>query len=528
MRIPFDSLCLNAIVHELKPFENAKVQKVVQPDPNTIVLGMFGPGEAHLLISCDPVFARTHFVTKRYKNPQPLHGFCTQLRSHIEGSYVTEVRQIGFDRILEIDFHSANGPRRLVVELMGKHSNIMLLGSDLKIIAAAKTVGAGKSHRLVMPGRMYEKPPFEPKPPIWKAKPGDDLKQYEGASPFLASLVEGGTLSTAEIGNLVKRGGYKPSLVRGAGAYPIALPDSSANESLSIALELHFDQAVQDHRFTQLSQSLLAQLNRVLVAREAAIHDLEQAADAAKRAGKLQMQGELILAYGYSLEEGADKLDAFDYEGNPVSIPLKKDMTFKENANWLFEKAKKAKHAASTVKDQLVRIKVDRDAIESLIVQIDDVKTLEELEQLHEQAKQKRWLHVQTAPTRTKEERPYQGHKIRELLGPGGWRVLYGENSTANDYLTTKVAKPNDLWFHVRSATSTHVVIPTANHPEKVSREAMLFAAKTAALNSISKHSSLVPVDYTLKKYVRKPRGSAVGFVIYDHEKTIDVDCSKT
>ena len=114
---------------------------------------------------------------------------------------------------------------------------------------------------------------------------------------------------------------------------------------------------------------------------------------------------------------------------------------------------------------------------------------------------------------------PYQGHKIRELQGPGGWRVLYGENATSNDYLTTKVAKPNDWWLHVRSGTSTHVIIPTANHPEKVSREALEYAAKIAVMNSTSKHSSYVPVDYTLKKYVRKPRGSAVGLAVYDHEK---------
>lgn len=528
MRIPFDSLCLNAIVHELKPFVGARVQKIVQPDANTVVLGMFGPGEGHLLISCDPVFARAHFVTKRRRNPQPLYGFCTQLRSHLEGSFIAEARQIGFDRILEIDFNTPNGPRRLIAELMGKHSNVILLGADQRIIAAAKTVGVGKSRRPILPGRPYEKPPFDPKAPLWEAREGDELEKYEGASPFLARLIEGGHLSPADVGALAASGRYQPALLRGAGAYPIQLPGAQPKESLSIALELHYDQAVAEYQANQLRQTLTGQLNRVLLARDAAIHDLEQAADAAKRAGFLQMQAELILAYGQGLREGAEQLEAFDYEGNPIVIPLKKDLSFKENANRLFEKARRAKQAAASVQDQLVRIREERRAIRQMLDQIGECASLEELELIAGQAKEKRWLHSQPAPAKTKEDRPYQGHKIRELVGPGGWRILYGENATANDFLTTKVAKPNDLWFHVRSATSAHVVIPTANHPEKVSQEAVLYAAKTAALNSPSKHSRLVPVDYTLKKYVRKPRGSAVGFVVYDHEKTIDIDCTKS
>ena len=109
-------------------------------------------------------------------------------------------------------------------------------------------------------------------------------------------------------------------------------------------------------------------------------------------------------------------------------------------------------------------------------------------------------------------------------MAPGGYRVLYGENAESNDYLTLRVAKPNDWWLHIRGSQSAHVVVQTLNQPDKVQRETLLFAAKVAVMNSPSKHAGFVPVDYTLKKYVRKPKGSKVGAAVYTHEKTLHVD----
>jgi predicted ribosome quality control (RQC) complex YloA/Tae2 family protein len=108
-------------------------------------------------------------------------------------------------------------------------------------------------------------------------------------------------------------------------------------------------------------------------------------------------------------------------------------------------------------------------------------------------------------------------------VAPGGWQVLVGENAEANDYLVTRVAQPNDWWLHVRAGTGAHVVIRTNNHPQAVPRQVLEFAARLAAANSPQRHSSIVPVDYTLRKYVRRPRGAPPGFVTYTHEKTLHV-----
>ena len=114
--------------------------------------------------------------------------------------------------------------------------------------------------------------------------------------------------------------------------------------------------------------------------------------------------------------------------------------------------------------------------------------------------------------------------RIDQLIAPGGWTVLYGENAEANDYLTLRVARPNDLWLHIRGATSAHVVVQTRNQPERVQRETLEFAARVAVRNSPSKHAGYVPVDYVLKKHVRKPRGASKGSALYTHEKTIHVE----
>ena len=507
-----------------------------------------GAGETYFLLSCDPVFARAYFTTRRPGNqPQP-PAFCSSLRSKLDGTRLVKARQVGFDRILHLDFEGAQGEFRLIAELMGKHSNLILVGADGRIVSSAKVVGASKSSRVVAANRPYEPPPTPPRPTIFEARMDEDLSGLEGASPFLVRLIEAMTnseqaLSThppgtdpvvvrqavlREIQNAVLTREFDPVLSGGHGAYPLSvaplgLPELSRS-SISIALEQHFATAIPAYEAAQLKGSLLAQLRRVLLARELAVSELSQARDAGDRAGKHQLLGELILAYGFGLEPASKELTATDYEGNPVIITLDPELTPLENANRYFEKAKKAKQRLPLVLDQLARLEEDRARVDAFLRRVEDAERFDELRDLQAEARERKWLHSQPAPTAKKEDRPYEGHRIRELIGPGGVTILYGENATSNDYLTLRVAKPDDWWLHVRGGISAHVVIPTKRHPEKVQKEALLYAAKVAVQNSPSKHSGYVPVDYTLRKYVRKPRGAPAGTALYTHEKTLHVE----
>lgn len=513
---------------EAHPYVGGKVQKVWQPDENTIVLALYAEGkEALFMLSCHPVFARAHFVTRRPSSMQPLPSLCTALRARVDGGRVAAIRQVDFDRILVMDFEALEGPHTLIAELMGKHSNLIFLDPNQRVIAAAKWVGRSKSVRPIQAGRVYEPPPFEPKPSLLDAKPGDAFEGFHGASPFLLKLIEAGE-ALEGVQRAAKEGHFSPVLVPGSGAYPIPVDalglQGLPRASISVALEQHFDAAIVQERVRALKESLLGQLRRVLLAREVALHELRQTADAAKRAGELQLMGELILAYGPTLAEGSKSLVAQDYEGNELTIKLDPEKGYLENAQGFFDKAKRSKSRAGAVHEQIDRLSEDHALIQSLIARAEEEERFDRLEGLRDEARKRRWLHDTTVVSRRKDERPFEGNRVRELLGPGGYTIYYGENSEANDYLLTRLAKPNDYWLHIRGSQSAHVLIVTNNHPEKVSKEVILYAARIAVQNSPSKHSGYVPVDYTLRKYVRKPRGAPKGSALYTHEKTVHVE----
>ncbi|MEZ0324271.1 MAG: NFACT family protein [Fimbriimonas sp.] len=514
-KIPFDSFVLEAIVREFEPFIGGKVQGIRQPNDFDIAISLYAGGkEAMLLLSCHPIFFRAHFITRRPANqPQPPQ-FVNALRARIEGGRLVSTRQIPGERLVELQFVSFKAEEEgvapkehlhsLIAELMGKHSNLILVDEKAKVVAAAKWVGASKSSRPILSGGAYVLPPVLSGPPK--------------RSKFLTELLESGGRMEPLF----------PVISPGHGAYPVrvsplGLPEHP-RESVSIALEQHYQQAIPAHEADSLRHSLLAQLDRVILARETALSDLRQAEAASKKAGQWQRWGELILAYGASLPEGAATLQAWDYDGTELLIKLDPELDFKGNANAQFEKAKKAKARVGLVHDQIERLSTELGSVQVLRETIASAERLDRLQELRDEARKRRWLTEQRLPTAVKEDRPYAGHRIRELAGPGGYTILYGENSESNDYLTMRVAKPNDWWLHIRGGTSAHVIIQTRNQPDKVQRETLQYAAKIAVLNSPSKHAGYVPVDYTLKKYVRKPKGAAKGAALYTHEKTLHVE----
>ncbi len=530
VRIPFDSLTLAAVVREMQAFVGGKVQKVVQPDEANVFLEIYHRGtDACLLLSCDARYARAHLVERRARNrPEPL-GLCQALRARIDGGRIDFVRQVRFDRIIEIGIDGPLGPHVVVAELMGKHSNLILVDPQGKVVSAAKVVGASKSVRPVLPNHAYAAPPFAARQAVFNAPAGANLKEFEGASPFLLKLAAAsGEGFWPDVKARVRDGRFEAYGVAGCGAYPISvlalgLPEHP-RPSLSLALEQHFSKLVRDEELDQRRQNLKVQLERVQLAREVAIADLELAADAAGRAREVQLLGELVLAYGASIPEGASVLEAWDYEGNPVQVKLNPELGFQENAQRYFQKAKRAKAGAAQVAEQLARMRGDLDQVRYALIKLETAASLAEIDSVKEIAEKARWLHRQPVAKGGKEDRPFDGHRVRELAGPKGYTVLYGENAESNDYLTLRVARPNDLWLHVRGATSAHVVIQTRNQPDRVPSEVLLYAAKIAVQNSSNKHSRYVPVDYTLKKYVRRPKGGAKGSVLYSHEKTLHVD----
>lgn len=515
-RIPFDSLVMSAVAAELQRWQGARVQKIWQPDAESVVLEIHSGGNTGWLwIGWDAEFPRVYVSPRKPNSMKEPPGFAMALRARIEDKRIESVSQVGFDRLLEIRI----GDYELIVELMGKHANAILVGPDGKVVSAGKIVGASKSKRPVIGGRPYEAPPN-----VVEGRDAETIRSK--ASPFLKGLLP----TDPSLVERIVQGSFEPVFVPDMGAYPFSVAalgyTEIKRETISIALANYYDLAIPARRLEIERSRLLAQLKRVQLAREVTIADLESAQDAAGRAHLKQRMGELILAYQGQIRLGDRELRAHDYDGTELSIPLNPELDPVANSNAYFAKAKKAKSRAGLVVDQLARQRADLVALNAVIARAEGETSIRNLEELREQAAAKRWLMVQRLPVE-KEERPYGGRKIREMLGPGGWRILVGENAEANDYLTLRVAKPDDWWLHVRGAVSAHVIIPTQRQPDKVPKHVIDFAAKVAVKHSGQKHASFVPVDITLRRYVRRIKGGALGTVLYTHERTLHVDAKE-
>ncbi len=524
MKISFDSLCLAAVVSEAERLEGGRLQKIVQLDDYSLALGIFQDSQENwLYVSCDPQFARAHLLTGKPEEIKPAPELCKQFRKRLKNGRIVFIRQRGLDRILEIGIAAADGDFQIVAELMGRHSNIMLVDSARTVLACARSVSPKQSKRVVQAGKKYIEPPFESKPSLLDASAADELRSYEGWSPTLQSLIDGGAQLT-DVHQAITSGEWAPHSLQSVGAYPLPFPGAHPRESISVALQHHFESAVHLAKLKQIQTSVLTQLRRGLKARASALKGLELALDTASRASELQMHGELMLAYQYQIQPGDAELVTVDYDGAPITLKLNPEKTPIENAQRLFKKAKNAKRGAEEASEQKTRISAEFEALKEAIAAMETAESIEDAEAVKQDAKKRRWLLEQQVSGLKKEDRPYEGHPIRELTSPGGWKVLYGTNATSNDYLTTRVAKPADWWIHVRGGASSHVVIQTNGRPEKVPMADLIYAARISKKNSVMKHASYVPVDYTQKRYVRKPRKAAPGLVTITKEKVIYID----
>jgi predicted ribosome quality control (RQC) complex YloA/Tae2 family protein len=504
-QIPFDNFVVRCVTEEMQALVGSRIQEIRQPDAFTIWFETYQTTVFRFLSSCHPNWFRLHLSTRRPRTMQTATGFLGALRSRLENGRIVEVNQYGDERFVTVEVSTSTGPHLLVFELMGKHSNLILVGPDQRVISAAKVIGDAKSVRPVVPGREYVIPPvMEEESPVFRP------------SKFLLSLGKSETEPMS------------PVLVPGYGAYPISVEslgyEEQKRETLSGALESSFEARIDAEALESGRTSILKRLERVQLARESALQQLRDAEQRGGKAGLWQATGDLLMAYAFQVPKAVPAVELINFEGEPVTIKLDPELDAIANGNRYYERAKKAKGALEGIAQQAVTLTHDYRAILEITHRVQQAKTVGELEKLEDEARQRRWLFAAQLPSERKDERPFEGHRIREILGPGGITVLYGENAEANDYLTLRVAKPNDYWFHVRGATSTHVVLRTNNQPQRMQKEHLEFAARIAVKNSSSKHSSYVPVDYTLKKYVRKPKSAPKGTATYTNEKTLHVD----
>jgi len=568
----YDGLVLAAVIADLKnTILRGRVQKIRQHNDTDLTFEVRGVGHTYLLFfSVDARFSRVYLTSGMNPVPQEPPNFCMLLRKYAQGAFVADIEQVLMDRIMRIRLDSSEfGEMYLILEIMGKHSNLILVDADGKILGAAKHIGTSVSrYRQVLPGREYISPPGSDKidpravnietfDRLWSARFGEQAEKgdvrswlmdtFSGFGPFLTDEIsirtaQDGSITRdaarneiLQLGEMARKSAFEPVLItdeRGTGqiAYPMPSvqfpvlqqhPRASINEALDTLFRSLVTRTVLDEERTQT----LTAIRRALASRKQTLKSIERTVAESEKAEHYRQTGELLLGNLHAIEKGAKSvtlIDYFDPEMKEIDVELDEKLTPQANAERYFKRYQKARDAVSTAEARKAQMIREIGLLEAAHEHAESAKAVDALRDLRKSLTDHGLLRQEVVHEKHEDE--FAGYRIRRVNTPDGWEILYGENSQSNDFLTQKVAKPNDVWLHARQITGAHVVVRTAGRKGGVPRPVLSQAAKIAALNSDAKHSSLVPVDHTLRKYVHKPRGSAPGFVIYRNEKTIGIN----
>jgi len=556
----FDALSLAAIVPDLNAHAGRRLAGVRQPDPQTIVLGLRdGRRTQEILCSIHPQAARIHLGAPHIPGER-LGPFGLLLRSRLLDARLTRVEQPPFERILYLELDTLDGPHTLVAELMGRHSNLILVrGAAARgaVVGALKLVTEQMSHRTVGPGRPYRLPPADrPHPdaidaaalapllagegPLWRAL----AQQVLGLGPVLAheAALRAGldpampagraAASAASIADAIQAlaGAFRAAqfaptlyLLDGRPTAFAALPlrvyaalEAVAVDAMSEAVRRYYDAgaggaALEERRRTLAAavQNSLRQTARALAANRAALAESEAAE-------RFRVFGDLLLTYGHEAPSGATSVRVPDHTagGAMADIPLDPALGPVDNARRYFRRYAKARAGAAAIPARIATLESAALSLRESLVQIETAASADDLYEVHADLVARRLVR------RPPRSRPAARTGPRRFEGPGGAVIVAGRSARENDEVTFHVAGPEDLWFHARALPGAHVILKTSGAP---SDAAVTAAAQVAAYYSEGRGAAQVAVDVAPRRRVRKARGAAPGAVIYEGERTLRV-----
>ncbi|MHB0913960.1 MAG: Rqc2 family fibronectin-binding protein, partial [Armatimonadota bacterium] len=358
--------------------------------------------------------------------------------------------------------------------------------------------------------------------------PDELVKAFTGISPFAANeIAEQGFEAVMR---RVREADFEPVLLgddagRTIGFYPFPVAQHPAEnqyprDSVNLTADLYYGSALPRQALEQVRAELLGRLRREIEAREATVGEMESGIRESAGAERLKEIGELLLGQIHAVAPEASSATLIDWygEGGEIAVPLDPAKNAQENAEAYFRKYRKAVSGREALAERLPGAKEEIDALKAAQDAAEKAEAPEDVRKITASLTERGLLHRQPTPTeRAKPE--FEGFKVHKTEREG-FELLVGGNSEANEYLV-KIARPNDWWVHVKAAPSAHVIIRTKNKPDAVPRSVLYAAAELAAKSSDARHSSLVPVDYTLRKFVRKQKGGGPGKVLYERERTL-------
>ena len=572
----FDGLITRAVAFELnETLKGGKIEKIYQPEAEELIFHIHSKsGDSKLYISSASSHARIHLITQNIDNPASPPAFCMLLRKYLQGGRIASITQKDWERVFDFEIETMGEmgfpqTKYLTVEIMGKHSNIILWDKATgKIIDSIKRISFDLSRvRQLLPGNPYTYPPTQGKMPITEvtlsflesliatetvASEEDHLSKallnnVQGISPAIADQLA--SQSAAGLQQLESNIDYIAKALEGRHplepvvyekegtpvefhVFPLFAQedfyDKKSFKTVSEMLEYYYTNKASSNRTKQknedLSRSLKAALQKLYLKKQRLSEDLL----AAEKADIYRLYGELLTANIHNVKTGQEKVDLNNYYDNStLTVPLDIKLSPVQNAQSYFKKYGKAKTALKEKKSQLEEVQSDIIYLESVAAFIEQAGSPEEAEAIRTELVEGGFLRHRKNKFQTKKVKaaPHSYTIGQELSRGQGFKVMAGRNNKDNDMLTFKTASRTDIWLHTKDIPGSHVILFTGGlSPEDLPEGVISEAAAIAAYHSKGQTSENVPVDYVQVRHVKKPAGARPGMVIFTNNKTIWVD----
>lgn len=536
----FDGFFLHHMVEELRSeLVNGRIQKINQPFEQELVLQIRSNRQSHrLLLSAHPVFGRIQLTQTTFENPAQPSTFIMVLRKYLQGAMIESIEQVENDRIVEITVSNKNEigdhiQATLIIEIMGKHSNILLVDkSSHKILEVIKHVGFSQnSYRTLLPGSTYIAPPStESLNPftVKDEKLFEILQTQELTAKNLQRLFQGLGRDTAnELEGLLVRDKLstfrhffgqdtKPYLTESSfSPVPFTNRVGEPFANLSELLDTYYKDKAERDRVKQQASELIRRVENELQKNRHKLKKQEKELLATDNAEEFRQKGELLTTFLHQVPNDQDQVTLDNYYTNqPITIALDKALTPSQNAQRYFKRYQKLKEAVKYLTELIEETKATILYLESVETVLNQAG-LEEIAEIREEL-------IQTGFIRRRQrEKIHKRKKPEQYLASDGKTIIYvGRNNLQNEELTFKMARKEELWFHAKDIPGSHVVISGNLNP---SDEVKTDAAELAAYFSKGRLSNLVQVDMIEVKKLNKPTGGKPGFVTYTGQKTLRV-----
>ena len=536
----FDGFFLHHMVEELRTeLLNGRIQKINQPFDQELVLQIRSNRKSHrLLLSAHPVFGRIQLTESTFENPAQPSTFIMVLRKYLQGAVIESIEQIENDRIVEITVSNKNEigdhiQATLIIEIMGKHSNILLVDkSSHKILEVIKHIGFSQnSYRTLLPGATYIAPPStEAINPfmVKDEKLFEILQTQELTAKNLQNLFQGLGRDTAtelerqllndKLATFRNFFGQetKPCLTdKSFSCVPFSSKTAENFDSLSQLLDIYYKDKAERDRVKQQASELIRRVENELQKNRQKLKKQEKELLATENAEEFRQKGELLTTFLHQVPNDQDQVILENYYTNhPITIALDKALTPNQNAQRYFKRYQKLKEAVKYLTDLIEETK-------ATILYLESVETVLNQAGLDEIAEIREEL-IQTGFIRRRQrEKIQKRQKPEQYLASDGKTIIYvGRNNLQNEELTFKMARKEELWFHAKDIPGSHVVISGNLNPTD---EVKTDAAELAAYFSKGRLSNLVQVDMIEVKKLNKPTGGKPGFVTYTGQKTLRV-----